>query len=379
MLTRITRINEGGRFTKPIPIKDGGKECDWKKYDNDLFQTGRLITCGLYVNIILKDYVRTILNLNRTSSTWSLDPRSHEKKNAFNSKPAAEATGNQVSVEFNLLYRWHSALSKRDEKWVNGEFRKILGGTDPAKAAYEEVLYALAKFRDSMPNDPVERKFANLIRGCDGTYSDDDLVEILSSSIEDVAGAFGANQVPSAFRVIEILGIKQARNWRVATLNEFRQHFGIKKHTTFEEINPDPIVAAKLKAFYDSPDSVELYPGLVAEKPKPAMDGSGLCVNVTTSRAILSDAVALVRGDRFYTTDYVPSNLTNWGFNEVQFDLEVDQGQVIHKLILRAFPNHFEGDSIQAHFPFVIPSENKIIHDKLGTSKLYSVRILYIF
>ncbi|KAI0894095.1 linoleate diol synthase precursor [Annulohypoxylon nitens] len=372
VVTQLAAINEGGRFTKPTPIKDGGKECDWKKYDNDLFQTGRLITCGLYVNIILKDYVRTILNLNRTSSTWSLDPRSHEKKNAFNSKPAAEATGNQVSVEFNLLYRWHSALSKRDEKWVNGEFRKILGGTDPAKAAYEEVLYALAKFRDSMPNDPVERKFANLTRGCDGTYVDDDLVEILSSSIEDVAGAFGANQVPSAFRVIEILGIKQARNWRVATLNEFRQHFGIKKHTTFEEINPDPIVAAKLKAFYDSPDSVELYPGLVAEKPKPAMDGSGLCVNVTTSRAILSDAVALVRGDRFYTTDYVPSNLTNWGYNEVQFDLEVDQGQVMHKLILRAFPNHFEGDSIHAHFPFVIPSENKIIHDKLGTSKLYS-------
>ncbi|KAI1206686.1 linoleate diol synthase precursor [Annulohypoxylon truncatum] len=371
VVTQLAAINEGGRFKKPTSTDDKSKDA-WEKYDNDLFQTGRLITCGLYVNIVLKDYVRTILNLNRTNSTWCLDPRTQEKKNAFNSKPAAEATGNQVSVEFNLLYRWHSALSKRDEKWVTDEFREVLGGADPAKAGYEEVLKALGKFRDSIPNDPVERVFAKLKRGDDGTYSDDDLVEILSSSIEDVAGAFGANQVPSAFRVIEILGIKQARKWHVATLNEFRQHFGIKKYATFEEINPDPAVASKLKALYDSPDSVELYPGLVIEKTKPPRDGSGLCANYTTSRAILSDAVALVRGDRFYTTDYTPSNLTNWGYTEAEFDLEVDQGQVMHKLILRAFPFHFESNSIQAHFPFVVPSENKAIHDKLGTSGLYS-------
>ena len=42
--------------------------------------------------------------------------------------------------------------------------------------------------------------------------------------------------------------------------------------------------------------------------------------------AILSDAVALVRGDRFYTLDYNPKNLTNWGYSEVQYDLNVNQG-----------------------------------------------------
>ena len=83
----------------------------WQKYDNDLFQTGRLITSGLYVNIIMKDYIRTMLSLNRTDSVWGLDPRTKEGKNMF-SNPAPEATGNQVSVEFNLIYRWHSALSK---------------------------------------------------------------------------------------------------------------------------------------------------------------------------------------------------------------------------------------------------------------------------
>ncbi len=45
----------------------------------------------------------------------------------------------------------------------------------------------------------------------------------------------------------------------------------------------------------------------------------------------------------------------------------------MHKLIFRAFPFHFVNNSIMAHFPFVVPAENKIIHDALGTSELYSV------
>ncbi|KAI1141068.1 linoleate diol synthase precursor [Hypoxylon sp. FL0543] len=372
VVTHLAEINEGGRFTKPASIDDGGDSDAWRKYDNDLFQTGRLITCGLYINIILKDYVRTILNVNRTNSTWDLDPRSQEKHSLLNSHPSPEATGNQVSVEFNLIYRWHSALSRRDEKWIDESFRQQFGGADPAEASVDEALQALSRYRRSIPDDPEERQFHNLRRGSDGTYSDDDLVDILTASVEDVAGAFGANQVPGAMRVMEILGIMQGREWHVATLNEFRRHFGLKRHDTFEDINPDPVVAGKLMALYDSPDAVELYPGLVAEKPKPPMCGSGLCVNVTTSRAILSDAVALVRGDRFYTTDYTPRNLTNWGFNAANFDLKVNQGHVIHKLIFRAFPYHFANNSIYAHFPLVVPAENEVIHDALGTSELYS-------
>lgn len=45
-------------------------EAAWKKHDNDLFQTGRLVVCGLFINIILHDYLRIILGLNRTKSTW---------------------------------------------------------------------------------------------------------------------------------------------------------------------------------------------------------------------------------------------------------------------------------------------------------------------
>jgi Animal haem peroxidase len=48
---QLALINENGRFTKPQESADRSAH---DKYDNDLFQTGRLITCGLYINIVLK-------------------------------------------------------------------------------------------------------------------------------------------------------------------------------------------------------------------------------------------------------------------------------------------------------------------------------------
>lgn len=65
--------------------------------------------------------------------------------------------------------------------------------------------------------------------------------------------------------------------------------------------------------------------------------GSGLCAGFTTSRAILSDALALVRGDRFYTVDYTPHHLTSFGFREASNDHTIAGGGVMYKLFQRAF------------------------------------------
>lgn len=76
--------------------------------------------------------------------------------------------------------------------------------------------------------------------------------------------------------------------------------------------------------------------------------GVGIAPGYTISRAILSDAVTLVRGDRFHTSAWHPRNVTNWGYHEAMYDLGVNQGCVFYKLFLRAFPNHFEHNSIYA-------------------------------
>ncbi|TGO23260.1 hypothetical protein BPAE_0138g00130 [Botrytis paeoniae] len=365
----LAQINDNGRFTKP---KAEAAKSAFDKYDNDLFQTGRLITCGLYVNIVLKDYVRTILNLNRTTSKWDLDPRVSETKTLLN-KPAAEGVGNQVTAEFNLIYRWHSAISQRDEKWTNAEYARLFPNKNPADVTLPELLRGLHSMEAELPADPSQRSFADLNRLSNGSYDDESLVSIFSSSVEDLSGAFGATNVPPIMRSIEILSILQSRSWNMCTLNEFRSFVGLSRHTSFADINPDPVIAKRLKEFYGSPDDVEFYPGVVVEKIKPpVVPGSGLCTGYSISYSILSDAVGLVRGDRFYTTDYTPESLTNWGYNEVQFDTNIDDGAVLYKLVLRAFPNHFQGNSIYAHFPFVTPETNREIQKDLGRENLYS-------
>lgn len=320
----------------------------------------------------MKDYVRTILALNRTNSSWSLDPRTKEGKDLF-SKPVPEGVGNHVSAEFNLIYRWHSTISLKDEQWTIAEMKRLLEGKEPETATMDDILRALGEWQANLPGQPEARTFENLTRLPDGTFPDDEMVKILTESIEDVAGSYGASRVPRCMKAIEVLGIIQARHWNMGTLNEFREFVGLTKHASFEDINPDPDVASHLSQLYDSPDSVEMYPGIVAEKTKPPMSpGSGLCGNVTMTTAILSDAVALVRGDRFYTVDYTPKALTNWGFNEANYDTSVNGGHVMHKLIFRAFPNHFVNNSIYAHFPLVTPSENDKILESLGTRSQYS-------
>lgn len=389
----LAAINEGGRFTpppgprpgltNPLPSSGESEEADaaerqseaaWKKYDEDLFQTARLITSGLYINITLVDYVRNIVNLNRCDTTWTLDPRQEMGRDAGTSAGAASGTGNVVSAEFNLCYRWHSCISEKDDKWIQSLYSNLFGKSNITDITTQDMVMGFSKFEKSIPDDPAHRTFNNYQRNPEtGRFNDDDLVDCITTSIEDCAGAFGARNVPLSMKPVEILGILQGRRWKVAGLNEFRKHFGLKPYDTFEELNSDPEVAGCLRYLYEHPDFVELYPGIVAEEAKePMVPGVGIAPTYTISRVVLSDAVCLVRGDRYYTTDYSPRALTNWGYQEVQYDLNINHGCCFYKLFLRAFPNHFKNNSVYAHYPMVIPSENHRILTSLNRAELFS-------
>ena len=97
--------------------------------------------------------------------------------------------GNQVSVEFNLVYRWHSAISAKDEQWSIDFFAKAFPGKDPRKISQEDLRKGFAKFVHTEENlDPKTRTFANLTRNADGSFEDADLVKLLSDATDDVAG-----------------------------------------------------------------------------------------------------------------------------------------------------------------------------------------------
>ncbi|RKK92075.1 Psi-producing oxygenase A [Fusarium oxysporum] len=392
----LATINEDRRFSLAEGVTHGHPDYDKAqlKRDNDLFQTGRLVTCGLYVNIIVSDYLRTILNLNRNpiASDWKLDPRD-DFSEIFDSQGTPRGIGNQVSVEFNMIYRWHSAVSRQDEAWANGFFKEVFGpNANPDIMSTDEFLQGLRKWSWSLPGDPEKWTFGGLTRLEDGRFPDAELVRLLQTGTENVAGkyscnglgscrvvkltnisslgAFGARNIPHVFKALEIYGIQQGRQWGLATLNEFRLFFKLKPYTTFADMNSDPSVAEALEAMYGHPDNVELYPGLLAEETKKPMEpGSGLCPGFTTSFAIMSDAVALVRGDRFYTVDYSPSNLTSFGYTEVSSDFDVAGGGMMYKLLMRAFPGWYRANSVYALYPFTTPEANFEVFKKLGTSQ----------
>ncbi|KAF2199499.1 heme peroxidase [Delitschia confertaspora ATCC 74209] len=374
----LYKINEGNKFPEPDKnvLTDEEFEAAEAKLDEDLFQTARLVVGGLYINISLHDYLRGLTNAHHSDTDWTLDPRVAIGKH-FASDGTPRGVGNQVSAEFNLLYRFHPIISQRDEKWLEdfltGQvfkgIKKPLHELSP-----KELLTGLLAYETSIPNDPKVRTFNGLKRNPKtNKFNDADLVEELRKSIEEPAGLFGARMVPKAMRVVEILGILQARKWQVASLNEFRDFFGLKRHESMEDINPDPKIADILRSLYDHPDMVELYPGLFLEEGKPDMNpGCGGCPPYTVGRAVFSDAVTLVRSDRFYTLDYTASTLTNWGITEVAQDPKTLGGSMMYKLIQRSFPGWFPYNSLHVMQPFYTKTKNEEIAKEIGTLQLYT-------
>ena len=79
-------------------------------------------------------------------------------------------------------------------------------------------------------------------------------------------------------------------------------------HTTFESINVDHDIQDTLRDLYEHPDMVELYPGIFCEGNGQLMDaGTKGAGSLAMWTGIFSDAVTLVRSDRFYTVVSLPS------------------------------------------------------------------------
>lgn len=209
-------------------------------------------------------------------STWSLDISSERREDDHSL--LERGAGNSCSVEFNTLYRLHPSMSKSDEKYIEGTFQYIFG----ADAKWDELTPELFEFQVSriakgerpFPDAAARAKAIKEYRGkseiernklkddsqpvdyrtstrlgsfrrdeATGRFKDDDLARVLHEATQEPAAAFKARGVPSVMRVIEILGIEQARNWGCCTINEFRRFLGLRPYATFEEWNDDPVIA----------------------------------------------------------------------------------------------------------------------------------------
>lgn len=358
-----------------------------KRLDEHLFQTARNINVGTFVTAVLYDYVRMLLGINRVNTTWTLpipnDFTTEPKDLSPIGKDIPKATGNQCSIEFNFIYRWHSAIAVEDEQWVENTFREIgpkgisedTGANIPFQVP-TMVQGTQSRLQDRKNTHPTERDYfkysGSLARDKSGRFPDAALASFLRKGTTYAAGAFGGRQVPEVLKPVEVMGILHGRQLGVCTLNELRKLCNLRQYKSFSEMNSDPAIAAALKELYGDVNLVELYPGLVAEEAKPKQAATGLCAGRTITYGILSDAVALVRGDRFLTTELNPYNLTPWGFDEIHGDSKWSFGCVLgDKLLNRHLgEKNCPRDSIYTQFPFSLPEETKknILSFGLGQS-----------
>ncbi|KAJ7623211.1 linoleate diol synthase [Roridomyces roridus] len=352
---KIFEINERGTYQDPQELT---KE-QVLAQDEELFQTARLVNCGWFGSVVFSDYFSSILGLVREGSSWSLNPFGEirtEDHAVFD-----RGQGNVCSVEFNCLYRWHATTSVEDEKWVDAMFAKIFAGKSPDQVTPDDFKAAALKMQQQEHDMRVQDwTFGNLKRQENGSFRDEDLATILHNSTEHPAASFGARGTPASMRLHEMMGIEQNRRWGVCSLNDFRKYLGLIAYTSFREWNPDPEIADAAERLYGNINYLELYVGLQAEETKPVVEGAGLCPGYTISRAILSDAIALTRGDRHFTHDFTPFNLTAWGFADCQRDPNAfGFGSTLGRLFLRNLPNNFTENSGYAFFPFMTPTSMK--------------------
>ena len=86
----------------------------------------------------------------------------------------------------------------------------------------------------------------------------------------------------------------------------------MRRHKTFEDITKNVDVQNALRDLYDHPDKVELYPGVFCESDEDmGLDPGPSDVDSALWAAIFSDAITLVRSDRFYTVVSFSEDLNN--------------------------------------------------------------------
>lgn len=83
------------------------------------------------MQIILGDYVGAILGLVRDGYSWRLKILKPYRETDHSVAPRGE--GNVVSIEFNLMYRWHATLSESDTEWITNKLKGMFPGKDLGK------------------------------------------------------------------------------------------------------------------------------------------------------------------------------------------------------------------------------------------------------
>ncbi|PNJ53761.1 prostaglandin G/H synthase 2 [Pongo pygmaeus] len=211
-----------------IWLREHNRVCDVLKQehpewgDEQLFQTSRLILIGETIKIVIEDYVQ---HLSGYHFKLKFDPEL-----LFNKQFQYQ---NRIAAEFNTLYHWHPLLP--DTFQIHDQ-----------KYNYQQFIY----------NNSILLEHG--------------ITQFVESFTRQIAGRVaGGRNVPPAVQKVSQASIDQSRQMKYQSFNEYRKRFMLKPYESFEELTGEKEMSAELEALYGDIDAMELYPGLLVEKPRP--------------------------------------------------------------------------------------------------------------
>ena len=195
--------------------------------DERLFQTTRLIVILLELKLVITEYI------NHIASPPDVDPKAMANRIFRFDNSYAERQRwyrpNHISVEFNLLYRWHCLVPESVR----------VAGKD----------YPLEQYINN--NAPL------IVHGLDG---------VLLSASKQKINRPGLFSTPEPLLRAEYEALKMSRDFRLKPYNDYREYFGFKRLNSFEELGCKAAVIKELNSVYpNGVDTMDLLVGLYAE------------------------------------------------------------------------------------------------------------------
>jgi len=206
--------------------------------DDRLFETARIIMIRNVLQIVVEDYINHLAG----AFDFKLDRHFAEHQNWYRS--------NRISLEFNLLYRWHSLV--------------------PETFSIDGTSY-----------DHTEYRFNNALLEHHGVE------QCINAASTQSAGRIQLYNTPAFLKPAEMATIDMARTFRLQPFVAYCERFSRKPPESIAElVRGDQKAIADLTRLYGSIDRVELPVGLIAEARDKGEDDAVLPPLIRTMVAV---------------------------------------------------------------------------------------------
>lgn len=189
--------------------------------DERLFQTARNILIVILLGIVVGEYIN---HIDPAHFNFYLDASAFPNERWYRQ--------NWMTIEFNLLYRWHGLIPST----------LVLGGVD---RPVEETMFTTRLLTDSGLGPAME------------------------DASRQRAGRIGLCNTASFLMPTEQANVSLCRELQLASYNDCREACHFPRVTNFDEITGDTAIQGRLKQLYPHVDRIDYYVGLFAEDTRP--------------------------------------------------------------------------------------------------------------